>query len=126
MRIVNAKWLTAFTCSYGQASVLIPYVVAAPFYFLGKISMGALNQVGAAFNAVNEAINFRHLRYRPGGFAPPSNVWRRSTRRSRAPKGTTPARPTARRADRGEGYRDRRSLFALPEAAPWRTSTISP
>jgi putative ATP-binding cassette transporter len=59
MRIVRVrKWLTAFTRSYGQASVLIPYVVAAPFYFLGKISMGALNQVGAAFNAVNEAMNF--------------------------------------------------------------------
>jgi len=59
MRIVGVrKWLTAFTRSYGQASVLIPYVVAAPFYFLGKISMGALNQVGAAFNAVNEAMNF--------------------------------------------------------------------
>ncbi|HYA71731.1 MAG TPA: ABC transporter ATP-binding protein/permease [Roseiarcus sp.] len=59
MRIVKVrKWLTTFTRSYGQASVLIPYVVAAPFYFLGKISMGALNQVGAAFNAVNESMNF--------------------------------------------------------------------
>src|SRR5208282_4969589 len=28
------------------------------FYFLGKITMGALNQVGAAFNAVNESMNF--------------------------------------------------------------------
>ena len=59
MRIVKVrKWLTTFTRSYGQASVLIPYVVAAPFYFLGKISMGALNQVGAAFNAVNKSMNF--------------------------------------------------------------------
>jgi vitamin B12/bleomycin/antimicrobial peptide transport system ATP-binding/permease protein len=59
MRIVHVrKRLTAFTRTYAQASVLIPYVVAAPFYFLGKISLGALNQVGAAFNAVNESMNF--------------------------------------------------------------------
>jgi len=59
MRIVRVrKRLTAFTRTYGQASVLIPYVVAAPFYFLGKISLGALNQVGAAFNNVNESMNF--------------------------------------------------------------------
>ena len=59
MRIVHVrKRLTAFTRTYAQASVLIPYVVAAPFYFLGKISLGALNQVGAAFNSVNESMNF--------------------------------------------------------------------
>jgi putative ATP-binding cassette transporter len=59
MRIVVVrKKLTAFTRFYLQASVFIPYVVAAPFYFLGKISLGALNQVGAAFNSVNESMNF--------------------------------------------------------------------
>jgi vitamin B12/bleomycin/antimicrobial peptide transport system ATP-binding/permease protein len=59
MRIVNVrKRLTAFSRFYFQASVFIPYVVAAPFYFLGKISLGALNQVGAAFNNVNESMNF--------------------------------------------------------------------
>ena len=42
MRIVNVrKRLTAFQRFYFQASVFIPYVVAAPFYFLGKISLGA-------------------------------------------------------------------------------------
>jgi vitamin B12/bleomycin/antimicrobial peptide transport system ATP-binding/permease protein len=59
MRIVTVrKRLTAFSRFYFQASVFIPYVVAAPFYFLGKISLGALNQVGAAFNNVNESMNF--------------------------------------------------------------------
>jgi putative ATP-binding cassette transporter len=59
MRIVTVrKRLLAFTRFYFQASVFIPYVVAAPFYFLGKISLGALNQVGAAFNSVNESMNF--------------------------------------------------------------------
>jgi len=59
MRIVSVrKRLTALTRFYFQASVFIPYVVAAPFYFAGKISLGALNQVGAAFNSVNESMNF--------------------------------------------------------------------
>jgi putative ATP-binding cassette transporter len=59
MRIVHVrKWLTAFTRSYNQASVLIPYVVAAPFYFAGKVTLGGLNQIGAAFNNVNESLNF--------------------------------------------------------------------
>jgi vitamin B12/bleomycin/antimicrobial peptide transport system ATP-binding/permease protein len=59
MRIVHVrKRLTAFTRFYAQASVFIPYVVAAPFYFAGKVSLGALNQIGAAFNNVNESMNF--------------------------------------------------------------------
>ncbi len=59
MRIVNVrKKLTAFVRTYAQASVFVPYVVAAPFYFLGKISLGGLNQVGAAFNNVYENMNF--------------------------------------------------------------------
>jgi vitamin B12/bleomycin/antimicrobial peptide transport system ATP-binding/permease protein len=59
MRIVSVrKRLTALTRFYLQASVFIPYIVAAPFYFAGKISLGALNQVGAAFNSVNESMNF--------------------------------------------------------------------
>jgi len=32
------KILMAFTSGYGQISPLIPYVVAAPFYFIGKIN----------------------------------------------------------------------------------------
>ena len=59
MRIVSVrKKLTAMTRFYLQASVFIPYIVAAPFYFAGKLSLGALNQVGAAFNSVNESMNF--------------------------------------------------------------------
>jgi vitamin B12/bleomycin/antimicrobial peptide transport system ATP-binding/permease protein len=59
MRIVGVrKRLTALTRFYFQASVFIPYIVAAPFYFAGKITLGGLNQVGAAFNSVNESMNF--------------------------------------------------------------------
>ena len=40
-QIVNLrKRLMAFTASYGQISPIIPYVIAAPFYFLGKVQLG--------------------------------------------------------------------------------------
>jgi len=52
------KKLTAFTASYGQVSSVIPYVVAAPFYFAGKITLGVMTQTARAFERVNEALNF--------------------------------------------------------------------
>jgi vitamin B12/bleomycin/antimicrobial peptide transport system ATP-binding/permease protein len=52
------KRLTAFTAFYGQISPFIPYVVAAPFYFLGKIELGIMTQTARAFGTVNESLNF--------------------------------------------------------------------
>ncbi|HUB63715.1 MAG TPA: ABC transporter ATP-binding protein/permease [Methylocella sp.] len=50
--------LTAFTASYGQMSPIIPYVVTAPFYFTGKITLGIMTQTARAFGSVNEALTF--------------------------------------------------------------------
>lgn len=59
MSIVHVrKKLTAFTFTYRQASVIIPHIVAAPFYFAGKLTLGALLQVASAFGSVNENLNF--------------------------------------------------------------------
>ena len=59
MSIVHVrKKLTAFTFTYRQASVIIPNIVASPFYFAGKLNLGALLQVSAAFGNVNENLNF--------------------------------------------------------------------
>jgi putative ATP-binding cassette transporter len=52
------KLLMAFTSGYGQISPLIPYVVAAPFYFLGKIQLGVLTQTASAFGRVEGALSF--------------------------------------------------------------------
>ncbi|MGH6838829.1 MAG: ABC transporter ATP-binding protein/permease [Methylocella sp.] len=52
------KNLTAFTASYGQLSPIIPFVVAAPFYFAGKITLGIMTQTARAFDRVNEALTF--------------------------------------------------------------------
>ncbi|QBR70434.1 ABC transporter [Beijerinckiaceae bacterium] len=56
--IACRKNLTAFTASYGQLSPIIPFVVAAPFYFAGKITLGIMTQTARAFGSVNEALNF--------------------------------------------------------------------
>ena len=59
MRIVQVrKTLRAFTEAYGLASQYIPFIVGAPFYFLGKIQLGVLIQVARAFNNVNSSLTF--------------------------------------------------------------------
>ncbi|NBQ39017.1 MAG: ABC transporter ATP-binding protein/permease [Alphaproteobacteria bacterium] len=52
------KILMAFTSGYGQISPLIPYVVAAPFYFIGKIQLGVLTQTASAFGRVEGSLSF--------------------------------------------------------------------
>jgi putative ATP-binding cassette transporter len=52
------KKLTAFTGFYGQISPIIPYIFSAPFYFLGKITLGTMNQTASAFGHVDGALNF--------------------------------------------------------------------
>lgn len=63
-RIVNRrKLLMMFTSLYGQISVIIPYVVAAPFYFLGKVQLGTLTQTAGAFARVEASLSFFIDRY---------------------------------------------------------------
>ena len=52
------KKLLAFTATYGQISPFIPYIVAAPFYFAGKIQLGVMSQTAGAFGRVEGALNF--------------------------------------------------------------------
>ncbi len=56
--IACRKNLIAFTASYGQLSPIIPFVVAAPFYFAGKITLGIMTQTARAFGSVDEALTF--------------------------------------------------------------------
>jgi vitamin B12/bleomycin/antimicrobial peptide transport system ATP-binding/permease protein len=63
-RIVNRrKFLMMFTAFYGQISVIIPYVVAAPFYFLGRVQLGTLTQTAGAFARVESSLSFFVDRY---------------------------------------------------------------
>lgn len=63
-RIVGVrKYLTAFVQFYGAANSVIPYVIAAPFYFAGQITFGVLNQTARAFSQVDSALSFFIDRY---------------------------------------------------------------
>ncbi len=56
--VERRKRLMAFTSTYGQISPFIPYIVAAPFYFAGKIQLGVMTQTAGAFGRVEGALNF--------------------------------------------------------------------
>ncbi len=50
--------LTTFTAGYSQLSVIFPYVLAAPSYFIGKITLGQFQQTASAFSQVQSAMSF--------------------------------------------------------------------
>lgn len=50
--------LTTFTAGYSQLSVIFPYVLAAPSYFLGRITLGQFQQTASAFSQVQSAMSF--------------------------------------------------------------------
>jgi putative ATP-binding cassette transporter len=60
----RTKRLTAFTQSYGQAAVVIPFALVSPAYFANKIQLGALTQTAEAFGKVQDALSFFVSAYR--------------------------------------------------------------
>ena len=50
--------LNSFLIFYQQIGGYIPFIVAAPFYFIGKIQYGVLNQTAQAFGTVDESLKF--------------------------------------------------------------------
>ncbi len=50
--------LGSFTLSYSQLSVVFPYILAAPSYFLKKITLGQFQQTADAFSSVQSALSF--------------------------------------------------------------------
>src|ERR1700747_51426 len=55
--------LLTFTTSYFQANVVIPYIIVAPYFFLGKITLGQMTQTAGAFGRVAHALTFFIARY---------------------------------------------------------------
>ncbi|WP_407166735.1 ABC transporter ATP-binding protein/permease [Bradyrhizobium sp. ORS 111] len=61
----RTKRLTAFTQSYAQASVVFPFALAGPAYFVSKsVQLGALIQIAEAFGKVQDALSFFVSAYR--------------------------------------------------------------
>ena len=50
--------LNAVTSGYGQATVIFPFILAAPRYFAGAIPLGGLTQTTGAFSQVEGALSF--------------------------------------------------------------------
>ena len=63
-RIVHVrKWLNGFVQLYGSLNSVVPYVIVAPFYFAGSVTLGAMQQTAGAFSRVDSALSFFIDRY---------------------------------------------------------------
>jgi vitamin B12/bleomycin/antimicrobial peptide transport system ATP-binding/permease protein len=60
----RTKKLTAFTATYSQVSIIVPYVLIAPAYFADKIQLGGMMQTANAFSSVQDALSFFIASYR--------------------------------------------------------------
>ncbi|MBV9633764.1 MAG: ABC transporter ATP-binding protein/permease, partial [Methylobacteriaceae bacterium] len=58
MIIRQQKWLIGFRYFFEQLNAVVPYVLTAPFFFLGKITLGTMTQTASAFFKVQEGLNF--------------------------------------------------------------------
>ena len=52
------KQLTWFTSGYAQAAVIFPFLIAAPRYFSGAITLGGLMQTSVAFGQVQTSLSW--------------------------------------------------------------------
>jgi vitamin B12/bleomycin/antimicrobial peptide transport system ATP-binding/permease protein len=55
--------LLTFTTGFFQANAVIPYIVVAPYFFLGKITLGQMTQTAGAFGRLEAALTFFIARY---------------------------------------------------------------
>jgi putative ATP-binding cassette transporter len=60
----RTKKLTAFTATYSQVSIIVPYVLIAPAFFANKIQLGGMMQTVNAFSSVQDALSFFIASYR--------------------------------------------------------------
>lgn len=56
--VSRTKKLTAVTAAYAQISNVIPYILVAPYYFAGKVTLGGMQQTASAFNRVSDSLSF--------------------------------------------------------------------
>jgi putative ATP-binding cassette transporter len=56
--MTRQKKLTWFTATYGQVGVIFPFMVAAPRFFSGAISLGGLMQTASAFGYVRDSLTW--------------------------------------------------------------------
>ena len=47
--------LLTFTTTYFQGNVVVPYIIIAPYFFIGKLTLGQMTQTAGAFGRVENA-----------------------------------------------------------------------
>jgi putative ATP-binding cassette transporter len=55
--------LSTFVSTYFQASVVVPYIITAPAFFAGKLTLGQMTQTAGAFARVEGAMQWFIARY---------------------------------------------------------------
>jgi len=60
----RTKRLVAFTASFDQTAVIVPYILVAPAYFADRIQLGGMMQSVSAFGSVQKALSFFVAVYR--------------------------------------------------------------
>ncbi|SDR61235.1 putative ATP-binding cassette transporter [Rhizobiales bacterium GAS113] len=59
LQIVDCrKLVVAFTQSYAQANAVLPFILLAPYYFSGKVTLGIMMQTVGAFSNVQSSLSF--------------------------------------------------------------------
>ena len=103
--------LALYQVSYGQIAIIFPYVVTAPGFFAGAITLGVMMQTASAFGQVQAALSF---------FIDNYTYARRAARRDGPAEGPAGGiRCQARHRHRGRaGGRPQRSRRDRPDAWP--------
>jgi putative ATP-binding cassette transporter len=95
--------LTTFTLSFAQANVVVPYILLAPHYFSGKITLGIMTQVASASTGCrrrcrsSSTATSRSPPMSPRSTVSPPSRLRSPRHRRREPAARTP-RSTSRRS----------------------------
>ena len=108
----NLIWFSSF---FGQAALVFPYLVAAPRFFAGAITLGQLQQIATAFGEVNDSLSWFIDNYSRLA------VWRATADRLTSFEESVTAQTAAQRPDVVEGSNDLAThdlALALPNGTP--------
>ncbi|MFJ5369051.1 ABC transporter ATP-binding protein/permease [Bosea sp. CER48] len=112
--------LTSFTLSYNQLSVVLPYIILAPYYFAGTITLGIMMQVAGAFDRVQTALSFIINSYSSiaSYLASINRLTSFETAIADAQHGPISEEALGRETSRDEGLHIRNATLLLPNGKP--------
>jgi vitamin B12/bleomycin/antimicrobial peptide transport system ATP-binding/permease protein len=101
VKLIKAqKNIIGFGTFFGQAALVFPYLVAAPRFFAGAITLGQLQQIASAFGEVSDALSWFIDNYNKVA------VWRATADRLTSFEESVAAQARAHRPEVAEGSPD--------------------